>query len=252
MDSGKGDMESAEFEDAEYDDVANPTSYSTLMTVTIMLGVALIAVATAFFLYYRNTTVALKAMTESSEPVQIASQPADAENTTIERPSTTQSGESDEPSTTDPVITSPRIDTIEAYSSNKSSNYGKYGTRMMIDGDSETAWNASWKGAGKCWVKVVLKEESQVGSVGLIPGYAKTSHPTYGSVFKLNHRLKDVEFVFPSGKRVNHTFEDSPVMQAVRVEPPESCKEFTLNIKSVYPTQKWGDIAVSELEVSGQ
>ena len=151
-----------------------------------------------------------------------------------------------------PVVSSnPQISSVQCFEECAPSANGDYYAANMLDGNWDTAWNADWEGAGTgAWIRVYLTEEAYVGEVSLIPGYAKM-HETFGDVFRKNYRIKDVVVSFTNGRNVSHRFQDRRQLQTIVIDPAESCNQFTIHINSVYETESWFDIAVSELEVEG-
>jgi len=249
MQNNLNDERDVEFEDAEFDEVYHAIPYSTLMAITIVLGVALIAVITLFIIYYKNTSASIRQVAVEDDAG--AGIPLDV-FVPDETSEVDGAGDDAVPPADISIITTPRIDHVKAFSSNESTSYGNYDPRMMLDGDPETAWNARWEDDVDAWLKIYLREEAQVAEISLIPGYAKLSHPKFGNIFRMNHRIKDVEIEFPSGRTLKHRFSDSSRLQAVQVDPPELCTDFTIHIRSIYKGEKWTDICISELEIAGK
>lgn len=232
--------EGAENYEEEYEEHEQGTHGTTLLALTIVFGAGFFAVLAFFIIYYFNTKPKLEELRE----LKLAASAID------ENAHSGLDGEDAPPPGVEIIIT-PRIDRIEAFAESKPTTFGSYEPSKMLDGDKETAWSAEYKEGEDAWLVVHLREEAAIAAISLIPGFSKTTHEKYGDIFKLNYRIKDVEFEFPDGTAVAHKFEDSPMLQAVPVQPPVTCEEFKIKIKSVYPTGKWNDVSISELEVSG-
>jgi hypothetical protein len=257
--------EDIDFEDAEFEEVHHPVSYSILMVVTIFLGIALFVVVTMFYAYHRNVTQSSEELAKNpllSKSTDDTPIPTDNtieektfnENTGLDRnvsPVVSKPDIEKEATEIPSVVTTPRIEAVTSSSSNSSSKYWKYTPDQMLDSDNNTAWNTTWSSKRSTWIKVKLKEKAEIATISVVPGYAKTNHPKYGNVFKLNNRLKDVEVRFSSGRQVMYTFIDEPIMQDIKIEPTETCTDFIMEIKSVYTGERWNDVAISELTVSG-
>lgn len=229
-----------EMNEPEYFENEHGISYGTLTALTIAFGAGFVVMLALFAIYYFNTKPKL---TELSE-LKLAA-------TTIDELPYTDFNDSEVRPPGVEIIITPRIDRVEAFAESKPTTFGSYEPSKMLDGDPETAWSAEYAPDTDAWLKVHLREEAAVAAISLIPGFSKTTHEKYGDIFKLNHRIKDVLIEFPSGKTVNHTFQDSQLLQTIVISPPETCSEFQIVIKSVYPTEKWEDISISELEISG-
>ncbi len=237
-------------DDVEYEDTANPVSNSTLFVVIIILSVALVAVSTLFYMYHLNVVKSSSLRANRTNTI--------VDNATIKPDDTNAAGIIDQAKTNNiednaitHIVTIPRIESASASESKKSTKFGNYSPEQMLDGDLNTAWNAAWSSNIRVWIKVKLIEEAQIAKISIVPGYAKANHPKYDNIFKLNHRLKDIEIRFSSGRKLRHSFLDEQIMQDIDIIPPESCTDFTVFILAVYPSDRWSDVAISEIGVSG-
>lgn len=236
----KGERDDFRDYEPDYEESEHPISFGTLTAIAIAFGAGFIVVLALFIIYYFNTKPKLEelgrlklASTEIDEGLDIDKSVAELPPPGVE------------------IIVTPRIDRVDAFGVSSPTEFGSYVPSKMLDGDPETAWSAEYIVGGDAWIKVYLREEAAVAAVSLIPGFAKTTHERYGDIFKLNHRIQDVEIEFPSGNKIKHRFDDAATLQPAGINPPEVCAEFTIRILSVYPTEKWPDICISELEVAG-
>ncbi|MGD0112437.1 MAG: YARHG domain-containing protein [Armatimonadota bacterium] len=127
---------------------------------------------------------------------------------------------------------------------------GKYEPRMVLDGEKSTAW---------CWpapavgasITISYPSVREISLVRILPGYAKV-HPQYGDVFTLNNRVKRVKVTFPGGGNVSALLNDSETLQDVPVSPAVRSDRLSIIVEEVYPTSRWTDTGISEIEVSGR
>ncbi len=233
-------VEDADVFEEEYYEQERGAHGTTLLALSIVFGAGFFVVLAFFVIYYFNT----KPKLEELRSLKLAA-------AAIDESAHSGLDAEDIPPPGVEIIITPRIDRIEAYAESQPTTFGSYEPSKMLDGDKETAWSAEYKEGEDAWLAVYLREEAAIAAISLVPGFSKTTHEKYGNIFKLNYRIKEVDFEFPDGTAVSHKFEDSPALQSVPVQPPVTCEEFKIKIKSVYPTGKWNDVSISELEVSG-
>ena len=94
-----------------------------------------------------------------------------------------------------------------------------YDASNMLDGVPETAWRTPGDAAGMA-LKFTLREPTELHTVGLINGYAKTSTDSQGRTFDWylgNRRITEVVWSFGNGAKVREQLKDSRDLQMVDV-----------------------------------
>ena len=100
-------------------------------------------------------------------------------------------------------------------------NVVRYDARNMLDGVPATCWRMPGDGSGET-ITVSLAKKTEVTSVGLINGYAKTATDASGSPldwYTGNRRILSVEWVFDDGSVVSQQLTETRRLQSVDIEP---------------------------------
>lgn len=100
-------------------------------------------------------------------------------------------------------------------------NVVRYDARNMLDGVPATCWRMPGDGAGET-ITLDLAKKTEVTSVGLINGYAKTATDASGSPldwYTGNRRILSVEWVFDDGSVVSQQLTETRRLQSVDIEP---------------------------------
>jgi len=122
-----------------------------------------------------------------------------------------------------------------------------YEPTNLYDGDWDTAWCAAYV-PGDSWFTLYLEEESRVGKIGIVPGFAK-SGAEVNNLFNKNYRVRNLRIEFPSGRVIQCTLLDHPSMQYIDIVPYEVTDRITVHIDDVYQTALYEDLAISEVSV---
>ena len=100
-------------------------------------------------------------------------------------------------------------------------NVVRYDARNMLDGVPATCWRMPGDGSGET-ITVDLAKKTEVTSVGLINGYAKTATDASGSPldwYTGNRRILSVEWAFDDGSVVSQQLTETRRLQSVDIEP---------------------------------
>jgi hypothetical protein len=109
-----------------------------------------------------------------------------------------------------------------------------YDASNMLDGVPETAWRAAGDGRG-LKLTFTLREPTELHSVGLVNGYAKTSTDSKGRTFDWyagNRRIQSVTWFFDDGSKVSQDLEDTRDLQSVEV-PDVVTRKVVLKLTTV-------------------
>jgi hypothetical protein len=124
-----------------------------------------------------------------------------------------------------------------------------YPPSNMLDGNATTAWRCGGKATGQKLV-IDLPKGTDVGQVGLIPGYAKTDPANGVDRYAENNRITRVRWHLGDGVTVTQRLDggaDNRSLQTVRV-PRTTTGEITLEILDVV-TGSRNTTAISTLRV---
>jgi hypothetical protein len=100
-------------------------------------------------------------------------------------------------------------------------NAVRYDARNMLDGVPATTWRMPGDGSGET-ITVELAEETELSSVGLINGYAKTGTDGSGTPldwYAGNRRILSVEWHFDDGSVVPQDLTETRRLQSVEIDP---------------------------------
>lgn len=109
-----------------------------------------------------------------------------------------------------------------------------YRASNTLDGDATTAWRCDGSAIGER-LTFELPEGTELGEVGLIPGYAKTDPKNGADRYVENNRITRVRWTFGDDVSVVQNFDPDPEnreVQTIRV-PRTSADEVTLEILEV-------------------
>jgi hypothetical protein len=87
-------------------------------------------------------------------------------------------------------------------------NQVAYAPSNVYDGDKTTAWRCDGSGIGQK-LTLSLPQNTNLGSVGLIPGYAKTDPTSGANRYSENNRVTKVRWSFSNGSSVVQNFNGS-------------------------------------------
>ena len=128
-------------------------------------------------------------------------------------------------------------------------NKVSYAPSNLYDGDPSTAWRCDGDAAGQK-LTISLAGQTEIGSVGLIPGYAKTDPTSGANRYAENDRITRVRWTFSDGTRLEQTFNGSPTdrrMQSIHI-PKTNANQVTIEILSSTPGPRH-TVAVSEVRL---
>ena len=111
-----------------------------------------------------------------------------------------------------------------------------YDASNMLDGVPETAWRAEGDGSG-LKLTFTLREKTELHSVGLINGYAKSSTDSKNRTLDWyfgNRRIKSVTWIFDDQSKVKQDLTETRELQSVDV-PDVVTKKVVLRIVTVSP-----------------
>ncbi len=111
-----------------------------------------------------------------------------------------------------------------------------YDASNMLDGVATTAWRAPGDGS-RLKLTFKLREPTELHSVGLINGYAKTSTDGKNRTFDWyagNRRIQSATWIFDDGSKVTQDLTETRDLQAVEV-PDVVTKKVVLRLDTVSP-----------------
>jgi hypothetical protein len=126
----------------------------------------------------------------------------------------------------------------------------RYDAANMTDGDPTTAWRCDGDASGRELV-IALPPGTEVGEVGLIPGYAKTDPVDGADRYAENNRITRVRWTLAGGVQVEQELDgaaDNREMQTMRV-PRTQTDELRLEILEVTKGPR-NTTAISEVRVA--
>jgi hypothetical protein len=109
-----------------------------------------------------------------------------------------------------------------------------YDVTNAYDADPTTAWRCEDRGVGQT-LTLTLPSDTEVGEVGLIPGYAKNDPVTGTDRYAENNRITRVQWTLAGGVQVVQRLDPDPKdrqMQTIRV-PRTATGSITLEILAV-------------------
>ncbi len=134
----------------------------------------------------------------------------------------------------------------------------RYRVDKAFDGDWGTSWVEDVEGSG-IGQKIAFDLVGRVSAIAIVPGYGEEK------LFKQNNRVKRafLHYYAPHGVAAQWAplslycelldtqelrFEDSLSSQEFAINPPENCIA-VLEIADVYPTAKWDDTCIAEIQL---
>jgi hypothetical protein len=135
-------------------------------------------------------------------------------------------------------------------------NLVRYDARNMLDGVPSTSWRMPGDGSGKT-ITVDLAKPTELTSVGLINGYAKTDTDTSGQTldwYTGNRRILAVEWILEDGTVVTQDLTETRTLQRMEIEPATT-STVELRLLTVTPPGQGPSrrdyTAISEISVIG-
>jgi hypothetical protein len=125
----------------------------------------------------------------------------------------------------------------------------RYDPSNVYDEDLTTAWRCNGDGSGQR-LTIDLADKTEIGEVGLVPGYAKTDPRSGVNRYAENNRLTRVRWVFDNGTAVEQTFDPSVKnrsIQSIRIPVTKSSRV----VVEILDAQRGprNTVAVSELRI---
>jgi hypothetical protein len=122
-----------------------------------------------------------------------------------------------------------------------------YEPAKAYDGDQTTAWRCDGSGSGESFT-VSLAEETKLGEVGLVPGYAKTDANSGEDRYAENNRITKVRWVFSDGTEVVQKMDGSATNRDLRKMriPKTTADEVTIEILDSVKGPR-NTVAISEI-----
>jgi hypothetical protein len=119
-----------------------------------------------------------------------------------------------------------------------------------FDGNPDTAWQEGGGRAGQgAWVEARLAAERRIREIQFSTGYDAVS-PKYGDLFVLNRHVKRMHFVFDGRTTISREVADTEReidMKDLNV----TATTIRLVVDEVYRGDRWQDICISEVQISG-
>jgi hypothetical protein len=128
-------------------------------------------------------------------------------------------------------------------------NQVAYAPSNVYDGDATTAWRCDGSGVGQK-LTLSLPQNTNLGSVGLIPGYAKTDPTSGANRYAENNRVTKVRWSFSDGSSVVQRFNGSATdrrMQKMRI-PKTTTNRVVITILDSTPGPR-DTVAISEVKL---
>ncbi len=127
-----------------------------------------------------------------------------------------------------------------------------YAAANTLDGRPETAWNSRGQGAG-AWLSYTFAKPVDLASITVLNGYQKARPGRSGGVvdlFALNERLRVVRVVTDGGS-VEWTLRDDRAPQTL-TRAFGRTRTVRLQVVSTYPSAKYDDLGVSEVQFTAR
>jgi len=124
-----------------------------------------------------------------------------------------------------------------------------YESANIYDGDTSTAWRCDGNGVGER-ITIALPEETAIGEVGLVPGYAKTDARSGVDRYAENNRITRVRWLFSDGSSVTQRLDGSADMrdlQTIRI-PKAITGQVVIEILSSTPGPR-NTVAISDVRI---
>lgn len=125
----------------------------------------------------------------------------------------------------------------------------RYAPGNIYDGDQTTAWRCDGSGAGET-VTIELPEETTIGEVGIVPGYAKTDPASGADRYAENNRITGVRWSFSDGSSVTQDLDGAPTnraLQAIRI-PETDTDQVVIEILRSAPGPR-DTVAISDVQI---
>lgn len=125
-----------------------------------------------------------------------------------------------------------------------------YEAANAIDSDTSTAWRCDGRGLHQT-ITLLLPEGTEVGEVGLVPGYAKTDPVSGVDRYAENNRITRVRWILADGVEIEQRLDPDPgsrALQTIRV-PRTATGAITLEILRVARGAR-NTTAISSIEVA--
>lgn len=124
-----------------------------------------------------------------------------------------------------------------------------YSPTNVYDGDPTTAWRCDGRGIGQT-LTISLAEPTELGVVGLVPGYAKTDPDNGLDRYGENNRITRVRWTFSDGSSVEQTLDGSPTHRDVQSLPilPTRTHSVVVEILASAPGTR-NTVAISEVRL---
>ncbi len=232
----------------------NSKTNNRFWILAIILAVILITIiASGMFLLFRPQQNASVSKNNTDKPQVLEPiRPAENETKTVESISVSVNGSSEKSNDADakendaamdaPAISMDKINTVYA-SSELSENGMTHSAGRICDGRLENAWVEGASGAGvNESIVFTFDGEYKVSGMNINAGYQKNQ-----DIYYKNARPQSMKVTFSDGTAISLHLEDICGPQNITFEKPVKTNEISVMIESVYPGNKYEDLAISEL-----
>lgn len=133
-----------------------------------------------------------------------------------------------------------------------------YGPSNLVDGNLKTWWTPAQPASNgaNSWVQLDLATETgtqlMVSAVQIHPGSHYPDYPQYGDLFKKNLRLRQAKLVFSDGRSEEIVLRDADELQTIALKQSYATEWIKLIPKTVYTSEKWNDLCISEFRALGE
>lgn len=215
----------------------------------VLLTLILLMVLGAFgALVYRTLSSAPPAAAVSTTTSLVAGVEGEVDSPNPDASTTTTTSEKSAATTTT-VLPIPSADprppdAIQASSELEATEGATYVVENLLDGELGTAWQEGTEdnGPGE-WIKLTFSRPVRLALLEIANGYQKDERR-----FRGNARIENLTIVYSDGSVQAASLKDTRGYQNIDLAAKET-ESLELIIESVFPGERWEDLAVSEIRV---
>jgi len=218
-----------------------------LLAPAVLVGLTLLLLLSAYGLGRVFSSGVSDSDVASSEPDVLAS----SDDGTYDEPETdAPNGQKRYDGRVDPAAIGGASASCQSPSSvDAAGNAVTYEPANIYDGDTSTAWRCDGNGVGER-ITIALPEETAIGEVGLVPGYAKTDARSGVDRYAENNRITRVRWLFSDGSSVTQRLDGSADLrdlQTIRI-PKAVTDQVVIEILSSTPGPR-DTVAISDVRI---
>lgn len=101
------------------------------------------------------------------------------------------------------------------------------------------------------WLQLDFEQPVRVLQIDIWNGSHHPNYPSYGNLWKKNLRLRQAKLEFSDGTTEEIVLEDVDAVQQISLQQAHTTTYVRLIPKSVFPSEKWQDLCISEFAAVG-